>query len=304
MGEDASDTIEEEILERIGWIGTGVMGAEMCAHLQNAGYQISVYNRTKSKADRLVANGARWCDSPAEVAAEADIVFTIVGYPQDVEQVLLGDDGVLSALRKGSVVVDMTTSTPSLAEEVARQAAERGAAALDAPVSGGDVGAKNGTLAIMVGGEKQTFDRIQPFFELMGENIAYMGDAGKGQHTKMSNQILIASTMIGTVESLLYAYKAGMDLHEVIEVIGKGAASSWSINNLGRRIADGNFDPGFFIKHFIKDMGIALEEASRMQLSLPGLALAHQFYVSARALGYENLGTQGLYKVFEHMNGI
>lgn len=291
-------------MERIAWIGTGVMGASMCAHLLNAGYETAVFNRTRSKAEPLIEKGARWCASPAEAAAGADIIFTIVGYPQDVEQVILGDNGVLSAAQKGSVLVDMTTSTPTMAEEIAEKAGKKGIAALDAPVSGGDVGAKNGSLAIMTGGPKEAFERVLPLFELMGENIAHMGSAGKGQHTKMSNQVLIASTMIGTVESLLYAYKAGMDLKEVIEVIGKGAASSWSINNLGRRIADGNFDPGFFIKHFIKDMGIALEEARRMQLSLPGLALAHQFYVSASALGYEDLGTQGLYKVFERMNGL
>lgn len=291
-------------MERIAWIGTGVMGASMCAHLLNAGYETAVFNRTRSKAEPLIGKGARWCASPAEAAAGADIIFTIVGYPQDVEQVILGDNGVLSAAQKGSVLVDMTTSTPTMAEEIAEKAGKKGIAALDAPVSGGDVGAKNGSLAIMTGGPKEAFERVLPLFELMGENIAHMGSAGKGQHTKMSNQVLIASTMIGTVESLLYAYKAGMDLKEVIEVIGKGAASSWSINNLGRRIADGNFDPGFFIKHFIKDMGIALEEARRMQLSLPGLALAHQFYVSASALGYEDLGTQGLYKVFERMNGL
>jgi 3-hydroxyisobutyrate dehydrogenase len=296
--------VKEEAVERIAWIGTGVMGASMCAHLLNAGYETAVFNRTRSKAEPLIEKGARWCASPAEAAAGADIIFTIVGYPQDVEQVILGDNGVLSAAQKGSVLVDMTTSTPTMAEEIAEKAGKKGIAALDAPVSGGDVGAKNGSLAIMTGGPKEAFERVLPLFELMGENIAHMGSAGKGQHTKMSNQVLIASTMIGTVESLLYAYKAGMDLKEVIEVIGKGAASSWSINNLGRRIADGNFDPGFFIKHFIKDMGIALEEARRMQLSLPGLALAHQFYVSASALGYEDLGTQGLYKVFERMNGL
>ncbi len=276
----------------------------MCSHLLKAGYEVTVYNRTRSKAEPLLNEGARWADSPADAAMGADVIFTIVGYPQDVEQVILGREGVLSATGAGAVLVDMTTSTPTLAESIAQEASRKGIEALDAPVSGGDVGAKNGTLAIMAGGPKNAFDRVRPIFELMGENVAYMGSCGKGQHTKMSNQILIASTMIGTVESLLYAYKSGMDLKEVIEVIGKGAASSWSINNLGRRIADGNFDPGFFIKHFIKDMGIALEEAKRMQLSLPGLALAHQFYVSASALGWEDLGTQGLYKVLERMNGV
>lgn len=291
-------------METIGWIGTGVMGSSMCTHLLKAGYNANVYNRTQSKAQELIEAGAQWCSSPAEVAANSDYVFTIVGYPQDVEEVMLGDNGVISNSRKGTYVIDMTTSTPALAEHIHSAAVKRGIYTLDAPVSGGDVGARNGTLAIMVGGERATFDKVQPFFKLMGENVAYMGGPGKGQHTKMSNQILIASTMIGVVESLLYAYKAGMDLHEVIAVIGKGAASSWSINNLGTRIADGNYDPGFFIKHFVKDMRIALDESRRMGVALPGLALAQQFYTSAMALGLENLGTQGLYKVFEQLNGL
>jgi len=294
----------EEHMETVGWIGTGVMGSSMCSHLMDAGYPVNVYNRTKSKAGALIDAGAQWYDSPAEVAANSDYIFTIVGYPQDVEEVMLGEEGVLFHARKGTYITDMTTSTPALAEHIHTTAVQQGIYTLDAPVSGGDVGARKGTLAIMVGGERATFDKVQPFFSLMGENIAYMGGPGKGQHTKMSNQILIAGTMIGVVESLLYAYKAGMDLHEVIAVIGKGAASSWSINNLGTRIADGNFDPGFFIKHFIKDMRIALDEARRMGIALPGLALAQQFYTSAMAIGLENLGTQGLYKVFEKMNGL
>lgn len=291
-------------MAKVGWIGTGVMGRSMSMHLLKAGHEIHVYNRTKAKADDLVKEGAVWCENPAEVAQKSDYIFTIVGYPQDVEETILGEKGVLSAAQEGSYLIDMTTSTPSLAEEISREAKSRNIYSLDAPVSGGDIGAQKGSLAIMVGGEKAAFDKIKPFFDLMGENIAYMGDAGKGQHTKMSNQILIASTMIGVVESLLYSYKAGMDLEEVINVIGKGAASSWSINNLGTRIAKQNFDPGFFIKHFVKDMRIALDEARRMTLSLPGLSLAQQFYTSAMALGYENLGTQGLYKVFEKMNGL
>ncbi len=211
---------------------------------------------------------------------------------------------MLQNSEKGTILVDMTTSDPLLAEEISSRANKKGLFSLDAPVSGGDLGAKEGTLAIMVGGEEKIYQQILPLFEIMGKNIAYMGKAGSGQHTKMSNQILIASTMIGVVESLLYAAKAGLRLDDVIDVIGKGAASSWSINNLGRRIAKEDFDPGFFIKHFIKDMGIALDEAKRMNLSLPGLSIAHQFYIAATSMGYENLGTQGLYKVFETMNGI
>ncbi len=289
---------------RVGWIGTGVMGKSMCAHILKAGYNVSVYNRTKEKAKELIDVGAVWCSNPKEVAEKSDIVFTIVGFPHDVEDVYLGENGVLKAIKKGAIIVDMTTSEPSLAQRVYEEAKKIGVSSIDAPVSGGDVGAKNGTLAIMAGGDKETYEKVFPFFELMGKNIAYMGKAGAGQHTKMSNQILIASTMIGVVESLLYAYKAGNDLGEVINVIGKGAAGCWSINNLGPRIVKGNFDPGFFIKHFIKDMGIALKEAKNLNLSLPGLALAYQFYISATALGLENLGTQGLYKVLAKMNGI
>ncbi|MCP4749469.1 MAG: NAD(P)-dependent oxidoreductase [Proteobacteria bacterium] len=288
----------------IGWIGTGVMGKSMCLHLINAGFNLSVTNRTKRKAEELIEKGACWCDSPSEVAERSDIVFSIVGFPEDVEEVVLGEDGILNRAREKAVIVDMTTSEPRLAERIYGKALERGIRSLDAPVSGGDLGAREGKLAIMVGGDKDTYDRVLPLFEILGENIAFMGKAGSGQHTKMSNQILIASTMIGVVESLLYSYKAGLDLNGVIDVIGKGAASSWSINNLGRRIVKGDFDPGFFIKHFLKDMGIALEEARRMRLALPGLSSAFQFYQAATAMGYEDLGTQGLYMVFRKMNGL
>ena len=288
----------------IGWIGTGVMGKSMCGHIIDAGYPVTVYNRTRDKAKHLEERGAKWCQNPRSVAEKSDIVFTIVGFPQDVEEVYLGSTGVLEGAKSGSTVVDMTTSEPLLARRIYDRAKQGNVASVDAPVSGGDVGAKEGKLAIMSGGDRTTFDEVLPLFELMGENIAYLGGPGSGQHTKMCNQILIASTMIGVVESLLYGHKAGLNLDEVIDVIGKGAASSWSINNLGRRIVQGNFDPGFFIKHFVKDMGIALAEAKRMNLSLPGLSLAHQFYISAMAVGLENLGTQGLYRVFAQMNGV
>jgi 3-hydroxyisobutyrate dehydrogenase len=289
---------------KIGWVGTGVMGNAMCGHLLGKGHEIHVNNRTKSKAENLVSKGARWCDTPRQVAQNSDIIFSIVGFPPDVEQVILGEDGVLAGAAPGAVIVDMTTSSPELARKIHRLAEEKSVAALDAPVSGGDIGARNATLAIMVGGEAPVYERVRPLFDILGRNIAHMGPAGAGQHTKMCNQILIAGTMIGTVESLLYAQKAGMDLNSVIDVIGQGAASSWSINNLGRRIAQNDFDPGFFIKHFIKDMGIALAEAQRMSLSLPGLALVHQFYTAAKAMGYENLGTQGLYRVLAQMNSV
>ena len=289
---------------KIGWVGTGVMGKSMCAHLIDAGHQVSIFNRTKEKAIDLINKGAKWCSNPMEVAQNSDVIFTIVGFPNDVEEVYLGEKSILKGVKDGDIIVDMTTSEPSLAQKIYEEAKKLEVFSVDAPVSGGDIGAKNGTLAIMAGGDKEIYEKVFPLFELMGKNIAYMGKAGAGQHTKMSNQILIASTMIGVVESLLYAYKAGNDLNEVINVIGKGAAGCWSINNLGPRIVDYNFDPGFFIKHFIKDMGIALKEAKSMNLSLPGLALAYQFYISATALGLENLGTQGLYKVLAKMNGI
>jgi 3-hydroxyisobutyrate dehydrogenase len=291
-------------MENVGWIGTGVMGSRMCRHIIDAGYNVYIHNRTHSKAKLLLEEGAQWCDSPAEVARESNYIVTIVGYPSDVKDVILGDSGIIENAQSGSYIIDMTTSTPSLAENIHAIASKEGMYALDAPVSGGDSGAEAGTLAIMVGGKEKIYKEVKPLFNLMGKNIAYMGGPGKGQHTKMSNQILIAGTMIGVVESLLYAYKTGIELGEVIEVIGKGAASSWSINNLGVRIAKNDFDPGFFIKHFVKDMRIALDEARRMKLSLPGLALAEQFYTSAMALGYENIGTQGLYKVFQKMNNM
>jgi 3-hydroxyisobutyrate dehydrogenase len=263
---------------------------------------VTVYNRTREKAQPLLDKGAVWADTPAAAAAGSDIVFTMVGFPDDVRQVILGDNGVLSTAKKGATVVDMTTSSPDLAGTIHDVCRQNGIGALDAPVSGGDVGAREATLAIMVGGEQAVFDAMRPLFDRMGKTISRMGGPGAGQHTKMTNQILIAGTMIGTVEALLYAQRAGMDMHHIIDVIGSGAASSWCINTLGRRIADGDFDPGFFIKHFVKDMGIALEESRRMRLALPGLALVHQFYVSAMAMGWESLGTQGLYHVLRRMN--
>jgi len=288
--------------QRIGWIGTGVMGASMCGHLLTAGRRLTVFSRTRDKALTLLEKGATWVDTPKAVAQNSDIVFTMVGFPDDVREVILGTEGVLAGTKTGDTVVDMTTSSPDLARSIYRECVKKGVNALDAPVSGGDVGARDATLAIMVGGDQPVFEAIKPLFAIMGKTIALMGGSGSGQHTKMTNQILIAGTMIGVVESLLYAQRAGMDAHQVIDVIGKGAASSWSINTLGRRIADGDFHPGFYIKHFVKDMGIALQEARHMHLSLPGLALVHQFYVAAMAMGWENLGTQGLYQVLATMN--
>lgn len=291
-------------LKRIGWIGTGVMGKSMCSHILKAGYTVTVFNRTKANAEELLEKGALWAETPSEVARGSEIIFSIVGYPADVSQVVLGPEGVLKGAAKGSVFVDMTTSEPELAKQIFNVAGKKGVESLDAPVSGGDIGAREARLAIMAGGKKEVFNSVLPLFEIMGKNIRYMGEPGAGQHTKMVNQIHIASTMIGLVEALLYAYKAGIDLNGVIEAIGQGAAGSWSLNNYGPRIASGDFNPGFFVKHFVKDMDIALKEARGMKLSLPGLSLAHQFYVAAMAEGYENLGTHSLYKVFERMNGI
>ncbi len=286
----------------IGWVGIGVMGRSMCGHLLRAGHTVKVYTRTKGSAEGVLAAGAQWCASPGDVARDAEFVFSIVGFPADVRSVYLGEGGIVDQAAPGTVVVDMTTSEPALAMEIFAAAKARGILSLDAPVSGGDLGARNATLAIMVGGEQNAFDRALPLFESMGQNIRFMGGPGAGQPTKMSKQILIAGTMIGVVESLLYAVRAGLGMDAVIDVIGSGAAGSWSINNLGRRIAQDDFAPGFYIKHFVKDMGIALSEAKRMRIALPGLALVEQLYVAAMAQGLENMGTQALYSALQNIN--
>ncbi|MGD9127462.1 MAG: NAD(P)-dependent oxidoreductase, partial [Planctomycetia bacterium] len=246
---------------RIGWIGTGVMGASMCGHLIEAGFSATVYNRTKSKAVGLLEQGAKWSETPKTVAEASDVIFTIVGYPTDVESVILGPEGVLAGCSAGNVIVDMTTSRPALAIKIAEVASEKGVASIDAPVSGGDVGAKEARLSIMIGGPQEAVDALMPCWEAMGKTIVRQGGPGAGQHTKMVNQTLIATNIIGVCESLLYAYKAGLDLTTVLQSVASGAAGSWSLSNLGPRIIDNNFDPGFFVEHFIKDMGIALEEA-------------------------------------------
>ncbi|HOA73492.1 MAG TPA: NAD(P)-dependent oxidoreductase [Phycisphaerae bacterium] len=289
---------------RIGWIGTGVMGASMCGHLMARGYAMTVYNRTRAKAQPLIDRGATWADSPRAVAERSDVTFTMVGFPQDVREVYFGDDGVLAGAKPGSAVVDMTTTQPSLAREIEAAARDKGVVALDAPVSGGDVGARNATLSIMVGGDEATFRALMPLFEAMGKNIVYQGPAGSGQHTKMCNQIVIAGTMIGVCEALLYGYKAGLKLETMLQSISGGAAGCWTLDNLAPRIVRRNFDPGFFVRHFIKDMGIALDEAQRMQLSLPGLALVHQLYVAVQAQGHGHLGTHALMLALEQMSNI
>jgi 3-hydroxyisobutyrate dehydrogenase len=288
---------------QIGWIGTGVMGSSMAGHLQAAGHEMFVFNRTKEKADALVDAGAIWCESPPDVARQSEIVFTIVGYPYDVEETYLGENGVLTVDGPCRIIVDMTTSKPSLAVAIAEAATAKNIRSLDAPVSGGDIGARNAKLAIMVGGDESVYREVLPLFELMGENIALMGGPGAGQHTKMCNQVLVAGTIIGVCESLLYAVRVGLDQQAVIDIIGKGAASSWTINNLGPRIVKGDFDPGFFVEHFIKDMGIALHEAAAIDLSLPGLALVHQLYTAVKAQGHGRLGTQALMLALKSLNG-
>lgn len=290
---------------RIGWIGTGVMGRSMCGHLINAGYNATVFNRTVSKTDELVAMGATLAASPRDVAEQSDVVFTIVGFPADVRSVILdGETGVLAGCREGMTIIDMTTSQPSLAEEIATIASAKGVASIDAPVSGGDTGAKNAALSIMIGGEQEAVDQMRPLFELIGKTIVHQGGPGRGQHTKMVNQTLIASGMIAVCEGLLYAHKAGLDLPTVLQSVGSGAAGSWSLSNLAPRMIDGDFDPGFFVEHFVKDMGIALDEAARMNLSLPGLALANQFYQAVIAQGHAKDGTQALMLALAGMNAV
>jgi 3-hydroxyisobutyrate dehydrogenase len=289
---------------RLGWIGTGVMGTSMCGHLLAAGYSVTVYNRTRDRAEPLLARGASWADTPAAVARAADVVFTMVGYPADVRAVLLGADGVMAGAAPGAIAVDMTTSEPSLAVEIAARAGERGVQSVDAPVSGGDVGAREARLSIMVGGDGAVVEALAPLFQVMGKTIVHQGGPGAGQHTKMVNQILIATNMIGVCEALLYGYRAGLDLPTVLNSVGSGAAGSWSLANLGPRIIANRFEPGFFVEHFIKDMGIALAEARRMGLALPGLALAQQLYLALAAQGHARDGTHALELALAGLSGI
>ncbi len=289
---------------RIGWIGTGVMGASMCGHLVDKGFQATLYTRSREKAEPLLEKGAAWADSPREVAEQSDVIFSIVGFPRDVRAVMLAEDGALAGCQEGNILVDMTTSEPSLAVEIYEAAGARGVHSVDAPVSGGDVGATNGTLSIMIGGDQDIVEALQPCWEAMGQTIVYQGAAGAGQHTKMVNQTLIATNMIGVCEALLYAHQAGLDLPTVMQSVGSGAAGSWSLNNLGPRIIDKNFDPGFFVEHFIKDMGIALDEANKMGLSLPGLALAKQLYLALQAQGHGRDGTHALQLAISSLSGV
>jgi 3-hydroxyisobutyrate dehydrogenase len=279
---------------RIGWIGLGVMGRSMCAHLIDRGFSATVYTRTRGTAESVLAKGATWADTPKSVAEQSDVTFSIVGFPRDVCEVVLGPEGALAGCDVGNVLVDMTTSEPSLAVKIYEAAKAEGVASVDAPVSGGDVGAQEARLSIMIGGDADVVEALGPCWQAMGKAIVRQGGPGAGQHTKMVNQTLIASGMVGVCEGLLYAYKAGLDLETVMESVGSGAAGSWSLANYGPRMIGNNFDPGFFVEHFIKDMGIALAEANRMNLSLPGLALAHQLYTALRAQGGGGKGTHAL----------
>ncbi|MDR3232338.1 MAG: NAD(P)-dependent oxidoreductase [Planctomycetaceae bacterium] len=300
--------------QKLGWIGTGIMGCAMAGHLLKAGYPLSVFNRTKSKAQPLLDTGAAWCHSPHEVAENSDIVFHIVGYPADVREVILGTNGTLSGIVAGKiypvvperkkVIVDMTTSSPALAVELEAKCKERGVISLDAPVTGGDVGAKNATLSIMIGGDEAAANELMPIWNVLGKTAVYHGRAGNGQHTKMVNQTLLAGNMIGVCESLLYARWAGLDLEKVLQSVSTGAAGSWALSNMAPRILQGDYAPGFLIEHFIKDLRIVLEEAKRMNLQLRGIELAEQFYAAAVEQGYARDGSQALYKILDKIVGV
>jgi len=292
--EDEERAESSTAFSRVAWIGTGVMGTSMCGHILDRGYDVNVFNRSRERAAALVERGAHFCESPAEASSDADVVFTIVGFPTDVRDVILGDKGALSEARPGTLLIDMTTSEPSLAREIFDAASAQGVDALDAPVSGGDLGARNATLVIMAGGTAEAFERALPLLEILGKTVVHQGGPGTGQHTKMVNQIAIAAGMVGVCEALLYAHCAGLDVERVLDTIAGGAAGSWSLSNYAPRALRGDFEPGFKVDHFIKDLGIALAEARAMDVALPGLALAEQLYVSTRALGLGAKGTHSL----------
>jgi len=289
---------------RVGWIGTGVMGAPMCGHLLASGYPVTVFNRTPERARGLLERGAAWAESPQAVAQHADVVFTMVGFPDDVREIVLGPAGTLAGAGHGTILVDMTTSEPSLAREIYEAARARGVASLDAPVSGGDVGARAAGLSIMVGGDQDAFERVAPLLRCLGATIVHQGPAGAGQHTKMVNQILVASGMVAVSEALLYAHQAGLDLPTVLQSVSGGAAGSWSLTHYAPRILARDFAPGFRVDHFVKDMGIALAEARRMRLSLPGLALVEQLYLALVAQGDGRKGTHALVLALARLSAV
>ncbi|WP_186669383.1 NAD(P)-dependent oxidoreductase [Sporosarcina sp. BP05] len=285
-------------IKKIAFIGTGVMGASVVKHLLDSNYEVAIYTRTKERARSLIEAGAAWEDTIAEAVKDAQLIFTMVGYPADVEEIYFGDSGIFSTGKAGQILIDMTTSSPALAIRIAKAGATLQMAAIDAPVSGGDIGAKNGTLSIMCGGEEEVFKTITPVLSVFGKQIVYQGLAGSGQHAKMCNQIAIATNMIGVCEALVYAEKAGLDPETVLKSISTGAAGSWSLSNLAPRMLDEDFEPGFYVKHFLKDINIALTEAKAMQLSLPGLNLAHEMYGKLVEKGFGEKGTQVLYKSY------
>ena len=284
---------------KIGFIGVGVMGGPMVLNLMKKGFDVSVYTRTKSKAQAVLDAGAHWCDTVAEAAKGRDVVITIVGYPKDVEEVYFGAGGIIENADAGTVLIDMTTTSPRLSQRIYEEAAKKGLPALDAPVSGGDVGAQKGTLAIMVGGDRAVFDRMQPVFAEMGTNIRYQGAAGNGQHTKMDNQIAISGCIAAVCEAIAYAKKCGLDPQDMFDAISTGAAGSWQMTNNGQKIIDGNFAPGFYVKHFIKDMNIAIDESDAREMGLDVLHLVRDKYVKLAELGGGDDGTQALIKVVE-----
>lgn len=286
----------------VGWIGTGIMGAAMCRRIMDRGYNTYVHNRSKHKAEELIKNGATWCHSPAEVVNSSDVVFTMVGFPSDVREVYFGKKGIFKALGTGKFLVDMTTTEPSLAVEIYSKAKKLGSYSVDAPVSGGDVGAQSGRLSIMVGGDEESVDCVMSILSLLGHQIVYEGRAGMGQHAKMCNQITVAGIMIGICEALLYCYKSGLSQEKMIKTVCAGAASNWLMENLGPRIIKGDYNPGFFVEHFIKDLGIAIREAEKFNISLPGLELAKQLYEKAEQIGHGRSGTQALYLALSELS--
>ncbi len=290
--------------KKIGFIGLGVMGKSMAGHLMDAGHELYVYSRTKAKCGDIIEKGAHWCDTPKAVAENTDIVFTIVGFPKDVEEVYLGKNGLIEGTREGMIFCDMTTTKPSLDIQIGKELEKKGASMCDAPVSGGDSGARNATLSIMAGADKATFDALLPYFNIMGKSITHMGELGAGQHTKMANQIVIAGTMCGVSEALVYGARAGLDTEKMVQTISKGAAGCWTLDNLAPRVLRDDLAPGFMVDHFIKDMGIALEEAEKMELVLPSLALTKQLYLSLKANGMGRNGTQALVKAIEQLSGM
>lgn len=289
--------------KKAGFIGLGVMGISMASRLIDAGYDLFVYNRTKSKANTLIERGAHWCGTPREVAENTHVVFTIVGFPSDVEEVYLGDNGLVEGASEKSIFVDMTTTKPSLEKKIEKALSSRKARFADAPVSGGDKGAREGTLSIMVGCDDDIFPVLLPYFSVMGKNITHLGPVGSGQHTKMANQIVIAGTMAGVSEALVYGARAGLDLVKMVSTISKGAAGCWTLDNLAPRVLRGVYAPGFMVDHFIKDMTIAVEEADAMGLSLPSLALTRELYKAVKAQGHGKDGTQVLVKALESLSG-